>query len=52
MKGHIKERSPGKLAIILDVRDPASGKTRRRWHSFRGSKRGTTTAASHTRHHR
>ena len=39
MKGHIRERSPGKFAIVLDVRDPASGKTRRRWHSFRGSKR-------------
>ena len=39
MKGHIRERSPGKFAIVLDVRDPATGKNRRRWHSFRGSKR-------------
>jgi integrase len=39
MKGHIRERSPGKWAIVLDVRDPATGKNRRRWHSFRGSKR-------------
>lgn len=39
MKGHIRERSPGKWAIVLDVRNPATGKNRRRWHSFRGSKR-------------
>ena len=41
MKGHLKERSPGHLAIVLDVRDPATGKTRRRWHSFRGSASAT-----------
>jgi hypothetical protein len=23
MKGHIRERSPGHFAIILDIRDPA-----------------------------
>lgn len=40
MKGHIRERSPGKWAIVLDVRDPSTGKVKRRWHSFRGSKRG------------
>src|SRR5262245_49529168 len=39
MKGHIRERSPGHWAIILDARDPQSGKRRRRWHSFRGTKR-------------
>ena len=39
MKGHIRERSPGKWAIILDVRDPATGKRRRKWHSFSGTKR-------------
>jgi integrase len=39
MKGHLKERSPGRWAIVLDVRDPATGKTRRRWHSFKGGKR-------------
>lgn len=38
MKGHIKERSPGKWAIILDLYD-ASGKRRRKWHSFTGTKR-------------
>jgi len=39
MRGHIRERSPGHWAIVLDVRDPASGKRRRKWHSFAGTKR-------------
>jgi integrase len=39
MKGHIRERSPGRWAIILDVPDPTTGKRRRRWHSFAGTKR-------------
>jgi Phage integrase, N-terminal SAM-like domain len=39
MKGHIRERSPGHWAIILEQRDPASGKRRRKWHSFEGTKR-------------
>jgi len=39
MKGHIRERSPGCWAIVLDVRDPETGKRKRRWHSFRGTKR-------------
>jgi integrase len=39
MKGHIRERSPGHWAIILDVRDPETGKRRRKWHSFKGTKR-------------
>jgi integrase len=39
MKGHIKERSPGHWAIILDVPDPQTGKRRRKWHSFKGTKR-------------
>lgn len=38
MKGHIRERSPGKWAIILDVYDE-TGKRRRKWHSFSGTKR-------------
>src|SRR4051812_8152942 len=37
--GHIKERSPGHFAIRLDVRDPETGKRKRKWHSFRGTKR-------------
>jgi integrase len=39
MRGHLKERSPGHWAIILDVRDPETGKRKRRWHSFVGTKR-------------
>ena len=38
MKGHIRERSPGHWAIILDVPDNG-GKRRRKWHSFKGTKR-------------
>jgi integrase len=39
MKGHIRERSPGRWAIILDIHDPQTGKRRRKWHAFRGSKK-------------
>jgi integrase len=39
MKGHIRERSPGHWAIVIDVRDPQTGKRKRRWHSFKGGKR-------------
>ncbi|GJE41859.1 tyrosine-type recombinase/integrase [Methylobacterium soli] len=39
MKGHIRERSPGRWAVILDLRDPDTGKRRRKWHSFTGTKR-------------
>jgi hypothetical protein len=38
MKGHLRERSPGHWAIILDVRD-STGTRKRRWHSFKGTKR-------------
>lgn len=41
MKGHIRERSPGHWAIILDVGepDPRTGKKKRKWHSFTVTKR-------------
>ena len=39
MKGSLKERSPGHWGIIIDVPDPATGKRRRKWHSFKGTKR-------------
>ena len=39
MKGHIRQRSPGHWAIILDLQDAATGKRKRKWHSFAGSKR-------------
>jgi hypothetical protein len=38
MKGHLRERSPGHWAIVIDIRDDA-GKRRRKWHSFKGTKR-------------
>jgi integrase len=43
MKGHIRERSPGHWAIVIDVRDPVTGKRKRKWHSFRGTKREAET---------
>ena len=39
MRGHLRERSPGRWAIVIDVRDPQTGKRKRRWHSFAGNKR-------------
>jgi len=45
MKGHIRERSPGHWAIILDARD-ASGARKRRWHSFAGTKRQAQVEAA------
>src|SRR6516165_9284189 len=39
MKGHIRERSPGHWAIVIDVRDSQTGERKRRWHSFAGTKR-------------
>ena len=37
MKGHIRERSPGHWAIVIDA--PSSGGRKRKWHSFKGTKR-------------
>jgi integrase len=39
MRGHIRERSPGRWAIVIDKRDPHTGERKRRWHSFAGTKR-------------
>jgi integrase len=39
VKGHIRERSPGRWAIVIDLLDPETGRRRRKWHSFRGTKR-------------
>jgi integrase len=39
MRGHLIERSPGHWAIILDQYDEASGKRKRKWHSFKGTKK-------------
>jgi integrase len=43
MRGHIRERSPGRWAIVIDARDPQTGKRKRRWHSFAGTKREAQT---------
>jgi len=48
VKGHIRERSPGHWAIILDMRDPATGKRKRKWHSFKGTKREAQIECSRT----
>jgi integrase len=40
VKGHIRERSPGCWAIVVDGVDPQTGERKRKWHSFRGNKRG------------
>ena len=37
--GHLKERSAGHWAIVISVRDPATGKRKRQWHSFTGTKK-------------
>ena len=39
MKGHIRERSPGRWAIVVEMRDPETGRRRRKWNSFAGTKR-------------
>jgi integrase len=39
MKGHLRERSPGRWAIIIDLGPREGGKRRQKWFAFRGSKR-------------
>jgi hypothetical protein len=39
MRGHLVERSSGHWAIVLAVTDPVTGKSKRKWHSFQGTKR-------------
>jgi integrase len=34
MKGHIKERSPGRWYAVIDARDPQTGKRKRKWHKL------------------
>jgi integrase len=43
MRGHITERSPGTWAIVLDLPNPENGKRRRKWHTFKGTKRQAET---------
>ena len=46
MKGHIRQRSPGHWAIVIDERDPQTGKRKRRWRSFAGTKRQAQVEAA------
>jgi hypothetical protein len=39
VRGHLRERSPGHWAIVIDVHDTEAGKRKQRWYSFRGTKR-------------
>ena len=39
MKGHIRERSPGHWAIVIDTRATQTGVRKRKWHSFKGTRR-------------
>ncbi len=34
MKGHVRERGAGNWYAVIDIRDPATGKRKRRWHSL------------------
>jgi integrase len=34
MKGHVRERGKGNWYAVLDVRDPRTGKRKRKWHSL------------------
>jgi integrase len=38
VRGHIRERSPGCWAIVVDIKD-ATGRRKRKWHAFKGTKR-------------
>ena len=38
MRGHIRQRSPGHWAIVIDVKTD-SGQRKRKWHAFKGTKR-------------
>jgi integrase len=50
VKGHIRERSPGRWAIVIDLRDPQTGERRRKWHSFAGTKRAAQVEAARLIH--
>jgi integrase len=45
MKGHIRKRSKGSWAIVIDVgRDAETGKRRQRWHTVKGTKKDAERA--------
>ena len=35
MKGHVRERGAGNWYAVIDLRDAATGKRKRKWHSPR-----------------
>jgi integrase len=37
MKGHVRERGKGNWYAVLDIRDPATGKRKRKWHSLKAT---------------
>jgi hypothetical protein len=39
MRGIFVSARPANWAIVIDLHDPETGKRRRKWHSFRGTKR-------------
>ena len=34
MKGHVRERGAGNWYAVIDLRDPTTGKRKRKWHSL------------------
>lgn len=46
MRGHIRERSPGHWAIVIDIKDQVTGQRKRKWHSFVGNKRAAQVQAA------
>src|SRR5438552_15994973 len=40
MKGHVRERGQGNWYAVVDVRDPSTGRRKRKWHSLK--ERGVT----------
>ena len=42
MKGHVRERPPGSgnWYAVIDLRDPSTGKRKRKWHSFKADVSG------------
>ena len=44
-EGAFRERSSGHWAIVIDLHDANTGKRKRKWHSFAGTKRGARPSA-------
>ena len=46
MRGHIRQRSPGHWAVVIDLQDPTTGKRRRKWITVKGGKRAAQIEAA------